>query len=167
LDEPGKQIKFSTNIGRVWAEQVHAREVNLLCHTCSIDEVGLEHSQFPAKLPNQRPEKVVTTVSPVYPVSSVTYWESPEARKLFGASDGDEDALVTINQKIEKLRAVNQKLDGYCNVVEGRDPHNKCMQFQNFELWQCCALLCMAYVNARGKMNAMTWMNFVVWPASI
>jgi len=87
----------------------------------------------------------------VYPVSSVTYWESPEARKLFGASDGDKDALVTINRKIEKLRAVNQKLDGYRNVVEGRDPHNKCTQFQIFELQQRCALLCMAYVNAREK----------------
>jgi len=31
------------------------------------------------------------------------------------------------------------------------------MQFQILELWQHCALLFMAYVNAWGKMNAVPW----------
>jgi len=48
-------------------------------------------------------------------------------------------------------------VDGYQTVIEGHDPHNMCTQFQIFELWQHCALLCMAYVNARENMNSVTW----------
>jgi len=33
-------------------------------------------------------------------LSVQTYWDSPEARNLFGSQNGDENALVTINQKI-------------------------------------------------------------------
>jgi len=65
--------------------------------------------------------------------------------------------LVTINQKIEKLQSVNQHMDGYRNVIKGRDEHDVCTPFQIFEIHQRCALLCMAYVNACEKMNAVTW----------
>jgi len=33
----------------------------------------------------------LTTITPVYPVSSVTYWESPEIRKLYGTSAADHN----------------------------------------------------------------------------
>ncbi len=52
-------------------------------------------------------------------LSSQSYWDSLEARKLFRAQDEDEDLLVTINQKIEKLQSVNQQMDGYENVIKG------------------------------------------------
>ncbi len=130
----GVQVEYPSKLGQAWVEQVHAREVDPLQLTCSMDEAGLEQSEVLAKLPDQLFEKEEAKVSAAYPVSLVTYWESPEARKLFGALDGDQDGLVAINQKIEKLHSVSQKVDGYHNVIEGRDPCNTCTQFQIFEL---------------------------------
>ena len=46
---------------------------------------------------------------------------------------------------------------GYRNVIEGRNPRNVCTQAQIFKIRQRCAFLCMAYIRAREKMNAVTW----------
>jgi len=44
-------------------------------------------------------------------------------------------------------------------VVKGHYPRDVCMQLQIFEIRQWCALLCMAYINARDKMKAVTWLD--------
>jgi len=85
---------------------------------------------------------------------SVIYLESTDARSLFGAySKNDENAWETLIWKIAKLKAGNQMAEGCRMIVEGRDPHDACMQHQIYEMWQHCALLCMAYIFAREQMK--------------
>jgi len=52
ITKPGVQVQYPSKLGQAWAEQVHAREVDLLWLTCSMDEAGLEQSEVPAKLPD-------------------------------------------------------------------------------------------------------------------
>ncbi len=120
----------------------------------SVDEALLDESDVPSKMMKLNLEKERQAMPTAenhlssLQLASQMYWDSSKARTLFGAQKEDVNMLVTINQKIEKLCAVNQKVDGYQTVIEGHDPRNMCTQFQIFELRQCCALLCMAYVNA-------------------
>jgi len=162
--DPGEQVVYPRNMGKAWAQQIHDREVNLLRRTRSMDEAALEESEFPpAKLPNPMPEPHMPVTANLPPLShqlaEQSYWDSPESRKLFGASDDDHNTLVTIKHKIEILRSINQKVDGYRMVVEGRDPRDVCTQLQIFEIRQRCALLCMAYINAHDKMKDVTWLD--------
>jgi len=94
----------------------------------------LEEISIPAKWLHMVPEEEMQTMPAVCHMSSETYWNSSEARKLFGASDSDQDSLVMLNRKIEKLYSVNQMVDGYQAVIHGHDPQYICMQSQIFEL---------------------------------
>jgi len=157
ISTPGKQIPYPQNIGKAWAKEVQAQETNLLRCTRSLGEAALEENSIPAKRLHQVPEEEMQTMPAVHHMSSETYWDSSEARKLFGAFDGDQNVLITLDRKIEKLCSVNQTVDGYQSVIHGHDPQNICTQSQIFEIRQRCALLCMAYINAREKMNSVTW----------
>jgi len=74
---------------------------------------------------------------------------------LYGGSHADQDAINN-SSKIWKLCTVNQKVDGYHNVI-------KAMiliilyAVLNFWTTAMCALLYMACVNAWRKMIAVTW----------
>lgn len=89
------------------------------------------------------------------------FWESTDARKLFGAQkheDGKtwmEDALDGLDRKIEKLQKVNQTQEGWRNVVEGRDPENKCSEFQIMVIRQRSAILCKAYLLANFHLGCV------------
>ncbi len=90
---------------------------------------------------------------------SVIYWDSTDARKLFGALPEDENVITTLEQKISKLKASNQTAEGYQDVIEGRDPQDACCTpNQIYEIRQRCAILCMAYIFAKEQMNdGITW----------
>jgi hypothetical protein len=48
-----------------------------------------------------------------------TYWESPEAKKLFLGSVNDERNVVeVIEERIERLQQVNKKVDGWKDIVD-------------------------------------------------
>ena len=97
------------------------------------------------------------TVSSVLP--SVCYWDSKEAKKLFGAQAGDLNVLSTLNRKINKLKACNQSCEGYKGIISGGDPHDACTQHQIYEIRQRCSLLCLAYIFASEQMDKgnTTW----------
>jgi len=130
-NQPGKQIQYPRNIGSVWAQGIHDREVNLLRHSRSVDEALLDESDVPSKMMNLNLEKERQAMLAAenhlssLQLASQTYCDSSEARTLFGAQKEDVNTLVTINQKIEKLCAVNQKVDGYQTVIESRDPRKQ------------------------------------------
>jgi len=54
------------------------------------------------------------------------YWESTEARKLFGARSTDNDVRMTLKRKIQRLKLANARSDGYKFVLQGGDPNNEC-----------------------------------------
>jgi len=155
ITKPGEQVDYPLNIGKAWAKQIQESEADLLCRKRSIDDAALDNSDISAKRPSLSFELQDTSVRMAdntqrlsHHLSTQTYWDSSESRRLFGAYEEDQNTLIAINRKIEKLRSVNQTVDGYRNVVEGRDPRNICTQTQIFEIRQCSALLCMAYINA-------------------
>jgi len=138
ITKPGEQVDYPSNIGKTWAKQIQEHEVDLLCHKRSMDDAALDNSDVLAKWPNLGPELQDTTAVDTqqlsHHLSTQTYWDSSESRRLFGAYNEDENTLIAINHKIEKLRSVNQTVDGYRNVVKGCDPHNICTQTQIFEI---------------------------------
>ena len=86
-----------------------------------------------------------------------TYWESPEAIKLFGSNEASEDAKDTLQRRVKQLQSVNETEDGWRNAVDGRDPDNLCSRNDIFEIRQRSALLCCAYQLALDNMNEWTW----------
>ncbi len=89
ISMPGEQIPYPQNIGKAWAKEVQAQEINLLRCTRSLGEAALEEISIPAKQLHRVPEEEMQTMPAVCHMSSETYWNSSEARKLFGASDSD------------------------------------------------------------------------------
>jgi len=106
-NQPGKQIQYPTNIGRVWAQGIHDREVNLLWCSRSVDEALLDESDVPSKMMNLNLEKERQAMLAAenhlssLQLASQTYWDSSTARTLFGAQKEDVNMLVTSNWKIE------------------------------------------------------------------
>jgi len=102
-----------------------------------MDEAALHDTDVLAKLLNPAPDMEIPTDKTQLTscqLSAQTYWNSTEARHLFGSQTGDKNACLTLNQKIEILKSVNQKVAGYHNVIKGHDPHNVCTQAQNFKI---------------------------------
>jgi len=103
----GEQVTYPSNIGNAWAKQIQESEVNLLCHRRSMDDTALDDSDVLAKWPNLGPELQDTTAVDTqqlsHHLSTQTYWDSSESRRLFGAYDEDHNTLIAINRKIEKL----------------------------------------------------------------
>jgi hypothetical protein len=55
----------------------------------------------PAQEEEEAEEVVVVEVEDELVVDPFLFWSSPNARKLFGAQETDQDASVTLRQKIE------------------------------------------------------------------
>jgi len=141
ITKPGEQVDYPSNIGKTWAKRIQESEVDLLCRKRSMDDAALDNSDISAKRASLSFELQDTSVRMAdntqrlsHHLSTQTYWDSSESRRLFGAYEEDQNTLIAINRKIEKLRSVNQTVDGYRNVVEGRDPRNICTQTQIFQI---------------------------------
>ena len=89
-----------------------------------------------------------------------TYWESPEAKKLFlGDSTDERDVVEVLEQRIERLQQVNQTRDGWRDIVDKHDKDNLCSAHDIFILRQRCSILCLAYMNALEEMNSARWVG--------
>jgi hypothetical protein len=93
--------------------------------------------------------------------STMTYWESPEAKKLFlGHSSTDErDVVEVLEQRIEHLQQVNATQDGWRDIVDKHDRDNLCSSYDIFIIRQRCSILCLAYMYALEEMNAVKWVE--------
>ena len=89
-----------------------------------------------------------------------TYWDSPEAKKLFLGNANDSRGVVDIlEQRIERLQQVNRTVDGWKDVVEKHDKDNLCSSYDIFMIRQRCSILCLAYTYALEEMNSARWIE--------
>jgi Zn-finger protein len=89
-----------------------------------------------------------------------TYWESPEAKKLFlGHSTDERDVVDVLQQRIERLQQVNRTPDGWREVIDKHDRDNHCSSYDIFFIRQRCSILCLAYTYALEEMNAAKWVE--------
>ena len=89
-----------------------------------------------------------------------TYWESPEAKKLFlGNPNDSRDVVEVLTQRIERLQQANRSVDGWKDLVENHDKDNLCSSYDVFIIRQRCSILCLAYTFALEEMNSARWVK--------
>ena len=98
------------------------------------------------------------------PVSSQivvqTYWDSPEAKKLFLGNSTDDRAVVKVlEERIERLQQGNRSINGWKDLIEKHDKDNLCSPYDIFIIRQRCSILCLAYTFALEEMNSSRWVE--------
>lgn len=89
-----------------------------------------------------------------------SYWDSPEAKKLFlGSSTDDRSVQDVLEQRIERLQQVNRSHDGWRDIVDKHDVDNLCSPYDIFIIRQRCSILCLAYTYALEEMNSARWID--------
>jgi hypothetical protein len=89
-----------------------------------------------------------------------SYWESPEAKKLFLGTSTDVRSVVDIlQQRIERLQQANRSPDGWKDLVDKHDVDNLCSPYDIFIIRQRCSILCLAYTVALEEMNSVRWID--------
>jgi len=66
-------------------------------------------------------------------VAADPYWDSMDARNLFGARPQDVNVIATIKRKTDILQIANQQVKGYKLVIEGGDPKDECTESDSDE----------------------------------
>lgn len=89
-----------------------------------------------------------------------TYWDSPEAKKLFlGNSNDDRRVDKVLEERIERLQQANRTVDGWKDMVDKHDKDNLCSSYDVFIIRQRCSILCLAYIHALEEMNSVQWIE--------
>jgi hypothetical protein len=89
-----------------------------------------------------------------------SYWDSPEAKKLFlGSSSDDRCVIEVLQQHIERLQQVNKTSEGWRDVIDKHDVENLCSPYDIFIIRQRCSILCLAYIFAVEEMNSVRWVE--------
>ena len=74
------------------------------------------------------------------------FWESSEARKLFGAQPTDLNARITLERKIELLKLCNHhKKTGYKLILDGGDAKDECTTADIIHLTERSLILLLSY----------------------
>ena len=90
----------------------------------------------------------------------LTYWDSPEAKKLFlGDSNDSRNVVEVLQQRIERLQDANRTMDGWRDVIVRRDIDNLCSAYDIFIIRQRCSILSLAYTVALEEMNSSRWIE--------
>jgi len=96
--------------------------------------------------------------SPAANILVETYWDSPEAKKLFLGDSNDERGVVEVlEQRIERLQQANKTSDGWRDIIDKHDKDNLCTSYDIFIIRQRCSILCLAYIYALEEMNSVRW----------
>ena len=89
-----------------------------------------------------------------------TYWDSPEAKKLFlGNPNDSRDVVEVLKQRIDRLQQANRSVEGWKDIVENHDKDNLCSTYDVFIIRQRCSILCLAYSLALEEMNSSRWVK--------
>ena len=87
-----------------------------------------------------------------------SYWDSPEAKKLFLGSSIDNRSVVDVlQQRIERLQQANRSPEGWRDLIDKHDVYNLCSPYDIFIIRQRCSILCLAYILALEEMNSAWW----------
>jgi hypothetical protein len=91
-------------------------------------------------------------------IHSTSYWDSPEARKLFRVHD-DEETQQSIRMQIETLMKANRTESSYIEVVYGGEKleDDSLSKFEKHLIRQKSQLLCLSLNLALENMNKWTW----------
>jgi len=132
VSEPCQQVQYPAKLDIAWCQEVYRSEIGILRWTCLatkagfldevvdgvfdclvdiLDDCNVEADNHQQNLLN---ESIAAAAAPATVLPpSVIYWDSTDARKLFGALPEDENVITTLEQKISKLKASNQTAEGY------------------------------------------------------
>ena len=88
-----------------------------------------------------------------------TYWESPEAIRLFCTSTNIENdsALPVVQKRIERFQRGFTQPDGWKLVLDDFDQNNLCTSFDIFNIQMKCRYVVMALRLAEKEMPRLTW----------
>ncbi|KAG7373561.1 hypothetical protein IV203_034285 [Nitzschia inconspicua] len=89
---------------------------------------------------------------------SGTFWDSPEAYKLFRPRPSDSNCLSAVERRIELLQRA-QQFEGWRDLVHGRDPDNVCSNYDKLVIRQKSMFILKAYQIAILEMNRKTWLE--------
>ncbi|KAG7347878.1 hypothetical protein IV203_016583 [Nitzschia inconspicua] len=87
-----------------------------------------------------------------------TYWDSPEAYKLFRPRQCDSNCLSAVERRIKLLQRA-QQFEGWRDLVHGRDPDNVCSNYDKLVIRQKSMFILKAYQIATLEMNRKTWLE--------
>jgi hypothetical protein len=149
----GDNPKFPRLFTPGWKEQVLEVEERVMSNeydasaaeSNSARAAELDEDQPPAKRPRHEPSDI----------QQQTYWDSPEALKMFLPKEGDASVLACIERRIQLFSAVVDTLEGWRLVIDGGDPDNLCSSQYVFELRKRCQLLCQALIFAKTHMSTI------------
>jgi hypothetical protein len=108
----------------------------------------IQQASVPTVTPAQIQQARDLKVTPEQ-IQRQTYFDSPEAVRLFFPTEDDESVLACIERRIELFEAVGNTAEGWRLVIDGGDPDDLCSSNDVFEIRTRCALLCQAYIFAR------------------
>ncbi|KAG7349743.1 hypothetical protein IV203_012340 [Nitzschia inconspicua] len=86
---------------------------------------------------------------------SGTFWDSPEAYKLFRPRPSDSNCLSGVERRIKLLQRA-QQYEGWRDLVHGRDPDNVCTNYDKLVIRQKSMFILKAY---QIEMNRKTWLD--------
>jgi hypothetical protein len=105
-----------------------------------------------------------------HPIQLTSFWTSHESFNLFagGSSTSYDEFMATnvvtgetvvdiVETHLAVLQAVSKTVDGWRDVVEGRDEAEVCTDTEIFNLKSRAMILCAAYRYAILHMNSWTW----------
>jgi hypothetical protein len=91
-------------------------------------------------------------------IPSMSYWDLPEARKLFQAHD-DEDTQQSIRIQVEELMKANETESSYVEVIQDGEKmeEDTLTAYEKHLIHQKSQLLCISLHLALENMNKWTW----------
>jgi hypothetical protein len=150
--QPGVQITYplldKAGGASAFLKKVETDSKNITFRSNRENSIPLHVPQEEARqaISNQQPERVSELPqSKRQKLLKETYWDSPEAQKLFNPSQDDVNSRETLQRRIKQLCLVQQGTDGWRHAVLGRDPDNICTENDKVVLRQKSLLLCQSY----------------------
>jgi hypothetical protein len=89
-----------------------------------------------------------------------TYWDSPEAKKLFLGNPNDDCRVEKVlDERIERLQQENRTVDAWKDIVDKHDKDDLCSSYDVFMIRQRCSILCIVYIHVLEEMNSVRWIE--------
>jgi hypothetical protein len=122
--------------------EIHSRRCRAACCPETLAELDRDIER---KFPKARPQSDSKPRTPL-PVHLQSFFDSPEAKKLFiGDSKSSKDVETILQDHKEMLSRVNEYPSGWRDAVDRHDKDNLCSAYDIFILRQKSQILCLSY----------------------